>query len=122
LLEECRRLDGCATGQAKITAGYRLPARHVIHTVGPVWRNGDHHEADLLASCYRNAMALAESHGLTSLAFPAISTGVYGYPPAAAARIAVHTVRAHPAERITLVRFVCFDGPSLDRYRQLLDA
>lgn len=121
LLEECRTLGGCATGEAKITDGYRLPARHVIHTVGPVWHGGDQGEPELLASCYRNSLALAEEHGLESVAFPAISTGVYGYPAAAAAEIAVATVRAHPARSVKLVRFVCFDAGTREIYARLLD-
>ena len=94
LLEECRGLDGCGTGEAKITGGHRLPARHVIHTVGPVWHGGDHGEPVLLAACYRNSLRLAAEHGLRTVAFPAISTGVYGYPPEAAARVAQAEVRA----------------------------
>lgn len=97
LLEECRGLGGCATGEAKATGGHRLPARWVIHTVGPVWQGGDTHEADLLAACYRNALALAVDLGARSLAFPAISTGVYGYPAGPAARVAVGTLRAELA-------------------------
>ncbi len=93
LLEECRALGGCPTGAAKATAGHRLPARWVIHTVGPVWQGGDNHEPDLLAACYRNALALAVGLGARSVAFPAISTGVYGYPPEQAARVAVSTLR-----------------------------
>ena len=93
LLEECRALNGCPTGQAKATKGYRLPARHVIHTVGPVWRGGGAGEADLLASCYRTSLALARNLAVHSIAFPAISTGVYGYPLMAAAEVAVTTVR-----------------------------
>jgi O-acetyl-ADP-ribose deacetylase (regulator of RNase III) len=89
LLDECRTLGGCETGQAKITAGYQLNARHVIHAVGPVWQGGDHNEADLLATCYRNSILLAEQHRLKSLAFPAISCGIYGYPIGQAADIAV---------------------------------
>src|SRR6202140_3450785 len=92
LLAECRKLGGCATGSAKITRGYRLPARHVIHAVGPVWRGGASDEDDLLASCYRTALALAGAHGLASIAFPAISTGVYRFPADRAARIAVGSV------------------------------
>lgn len=110
LLACCRQLGGCPTGQAKLTPGFRLPARHVIHTVGPVWRGGGHGEADLLASCYRHCFRLAEEHGIRAIAFPAISCGVYGYPPAAAARIAVAESRAALAanprlERVLLVAF-----------------
>src|SRR5437868_2217956 len=94
LLAECRTLGGCETGSAKITRGYRLKAKHVIHAVGPVWNGGGHDEEDLLASCYRIALALAADHRLVSIAFPAISTGVYGFPPDRAARIAVGTVAA----------------------------
>ena len=97
LLAECRQLGGCATGDAKITGGYRLPARYVIHAVGPVWRGGDHDEPALLASCYRRALQLAQERALASIAFPAISTGVYGFPQEAAARIAVHECRAYLA-------------------------
>ncbi len=97
LLAECRGLGGCATGQARVTKGYRLPAEHVIHTVGPVWRGGGAGEADLLAGCYRNALLLAKQLRAQSIAFPAISTGVYGYPPDAAAKIAVTTVKAELA-------------------------
>lgn len=89
LQEECRTLGGCATGEARITAGYALPARHVIHTVGPVWRGGRHGEAEILASCYRNALTLAVDYRLRTVAFPAISCGIFGYPPEEAARIAV---------------------------------
>src|SRR5213595_3297489 len=89
LLEECRKLGGCATGQAKITQGYRLPAKWVIHTVGPVWRDGSHGEDELLASCYRNCFAFAEKNGIRTIAFPSISTGAYSFPMARAANIAV---------------------------------
>lgn len=114
LLEECRGLGGCPTGQAKITAGYRLRARHVIHTVGPVWRGGDQGEAGLLAACYRNSIALAAQHNLKSIAFPAISCGVYGYPLEQAAGIALSTVGAclKGEASIERVRMVCF-GPEL---------
>ena len=94
LLAECRTLGGCATGQAKITKGYRLPAKWVIHTVGPVWRDGQHGEDDLLASCYRSCFALAEQHGIRTIAFPSISTGAYGFPMERAARIAVRETKA----------------------------
>ncbi len=124
LLAECRTLGGCATGDVRATAGYRLPARWVIHAVGPVWRGGDQGEAELLASCYRRALTVADELGATSIAFPAISTGIYGYPQDDAARIAVATVRAFAAERpdsvIELVRFVAFDAATLARYRELL--
>lgn len=124
LLAECRTLGGCPTGNARITRGYRLAARHVIHTVGPVWRGGGEGEPRLLASCYRESLALAAQHGLTTLAFPAISCGVYGYPIDAAAAIAARECRAflasEPAfERIT---FALFDAPALAVYRLLLDA
>jgi O-acetyl-ADP-ribose deacetylase (regulator of RNase III) len=119
LLEHCRTLGGCATGQAKATPGFRLPARHVIHTVGPVWRGGDHGEAELLASSYRESLARADELGATSVAFPAISTGVYGYPVEPAARIAVETVRRTPTN-VRLVRFVCFNEPARLAYEAAL--
>ena len=115
LLVECRKLGGCATGQAKITKGYRLPAKRIIHTVGPVWRDGRHGEDDLLASCYRSCFALVEQHGLRTIAFPSISTGAYGFPMDRAARIAVRETKAF-LERNTLVervRLVCFGKPAL---------
>lgn len=110
LLEECRGLGGCATGDAKITGGHRLAARWIIHTVGPVWRDGAHREDELLASCYRRSLALTAARGLRSVAFPAISTGAYGFPPDRAARIAVREVRSFLAahalpERVLLVCF-----------------
>src|SRR6185436_2351255 len=118
LLAECRTLGGCPTGQAKITRGYRLPAKHVIHTVGPVWNGGRHQEPELLASCYRTSLALAHEHGLKTIAFPAISCGVYGYPLDKAVTIAVRTTSdflgAHPA--IEKVTFACFDAPMLGLY------
>ncbi|WP_027897363.1 O-acetyl-ADP-ribose deacetylase [Zestomonas thermotolerans] len=121
LLEECRRLGGCPTGEACITAGYRLPARHVIHTVGPVWRGGRHGEAELLAACYRNSLQLAARHGLHSLAFPCISTGIYGYPVEEAAQIAVTTVReALHGSALREVLFCCFSATDLAIYRRLL--
>jgi len=110
LLAECRKLGGCPTGQAKITKGYRLPAQWVIHTVGPVWRGGDHGEDELLASCYRGSLALAAQHGLRSLAFPSISTGAYGFPLERAARIAVRETKAFLEKNRALdkVLLVCF--------------
>ena len=110
LLAECRTLGGCATGQAKITRGYRLPARHVIHAVGPVWHGGSASEDDLLASCYRVSLQLARMHGLGSIAFPSISTGVYGFPAERAAKIAVSTLVAEAAARRGVGRavFCCF--------------
>lgn len=122
LLAECRSLGGCPTGEARLTGGYRLPARHVIHTVGPVWQGGRAGEAELLAACYRNALQLADRHGLMSLAFPAISTGIYGYPQDAAARIAVDTVTAWQAAAPTPgeVIFCCFGPADLRIYAALL--
>ena len=124
LLRECEQLGGCSTGDAKMTSGYRLRARHVIHAVGPVWRGGDHGEPELLASCYRRALELAGAHGLATIAFPSISTGVYGYPIREAASIAVRTVTSsledHPT--ITDVTFCCFSEKDGAVYREALDA
>jgi len=124
LLAECRLLGGCATGDAKLTRGHRLPARFVIHTVGPVWHGGGHGEPGLLASCYRRCIEVAAAHGVRSLAFPGISTGIYGYPVDQAARIALETVRAagaaHP--EIEEVTFCCFSASDLAVYRGLLGA
>ena len=102
LLNECRALNGCATGQVKITGAYRLPAKYIIHTVGPVWHDGDQSEADLLASCYRNSLQLADDHQLQSIAFPAISCGVYGYPAEQAAEIAVNEIKRFMTQQTTL--------------------
>jgi O-acetyl-ADP-ribose deacetylase (regulator of RNase III) len=112
LLAECRTLGGCKTGDAKITSGYRLKARHVIHTVGPVWRGGAHGEPDLLRNCYRRSLALADRHGLKTIAFPAISCGVYGYPVGAATEIAMEETRAVLTAGISVERvtFVAFDA------------
>ena len=117
LLHECRSLHGCKTGDAKITKGYRLPAKHVIHTVGPVWNGGSKGEAELLASCYRHSLEIAVQHSLKSIAFPAISTGIYGYPIVEATAIAVRTardfVKKHPLE----VTFCCFSAKDLEIYQ-----
>ena len=121
LVHECRLLGGCRTGEAKITKGYRLPARHVIHTVGPVWRGGKANEPQLLASCYRTSLGLAQAHGLGSIAFPAISTGVYAYPLEAATRVAVETVSTELASMPELkVTFCCFGAEATKTYRSVL--
>jgi O-acetyl-ADP-ribose deacetylase (regulator of RNase III) len=120
LLAACRRVGGCPTGEARLTQGYELPARHVIHTVGPVWRGGGHGEAELLAACYRSSLALAERHALASIAFPAISTGAYGFPRSAAAEVAVSSVRAHSATHLQRVLFVCFDADARSAYERVL--
>jgi len=122
LLEECRKLKGCATGEAKITQGHNLPARHVIHTVGPVWKGGKAGEDELLASCYGNSFRFAREHKLRSIAFPAISTGVYGFPKNRAAVIAVREAQTALAEDKTLERvfFVCFDAETRRAYEEAL--
>jgi len=119
LLEECRLLGGCKTGFAKVTKAYRLPAKYVIHTVGPVWRGGTKNEDELLASCYRNSLELAMGLELRSIALPAISTGIYGFPKGRAAKIAVREVRGY-AERLEKILFVCFDEETAGIYRDLL--
>ncbi|HEY4039963.1 MAG TPA: O-acetyl-ADP-ribose deacetylase [Burkholderiaceae bacterium] len=122
LLAECRLLGGCKTGDARITRGYRLPARHVIHAVGPVWRGGGRGEPELLASCYRRSMELAAANGILTLAFPSISTGVYGYPIEPASAVAVDTVRACARELAAIreVVFCCFSAGDLAVYRAVL--
>ena len=119
LLEHCRILGGCPTGQAKVTPGFRLVARWVIHTVGPIWHGGDRGESELLTSCYRESLARADEVGARSVAFAAISTGVYGYPMAPATQIAVNTVRSTPTT-VELVRFVCFNDEALSAYEAAL--
>jgi O-acetyl-ADP-ribose deacetylase len=119
LLAECRALGGCETGDAKATAGHDLAARWVIHTVGPVWRGGDRGEADLLRSCYVRSLAVADEIGATSIAFPAISTGVYGYPRDEAAAIAVDALRS-TGSRVERALLVAFDGATADLYRDRL--
>ena len=122
LLEECRGLGGCPTGEARLTRGYNLKARYVIHTVGPIYRDGLHREPELLASCYRESLKLAAEKGLKSVAFPSISTGAYGYPIRDAAKVALETVmeflRGHP--EIKLVRFVLFGRPAYEAYEAML--
>jgi O-acetyl-ADP-ribose deacetylase (regulator of RNase III) len=125
LLTECRALGGCATGSAKITRGYRLAAEHVIHAVGPVWTGGGENEDELLTSCYRTALALVVAHGLSSIAFPAISTGIFGFPADRAARIAVGTVVTDipaVARGITRVVFCCFSPESAAHHRDAFAA
>jgi O-acetyl-ADP-ribose deacetylase len=120
LLEECRKLRGCPTGEARITGGYRLPAKHVIHTVGPIWSGGRQREPELLAACYANSLRLALENGVTTIAFPSISTGAYGFPIDQAAPIAVATVRnfvVHPGFEVT---FCCFSREDLAVYKRLL--
>jgi len=120
LLEECRTLGGCDTGDAKATGGYDLPARWVIHTVGPVWRGGSQGEAELLASCYRRSLEVADELGARSVAFPAISTGAYGFPRTEAAAIAVETLAGHPA-RVERRILVAFDRETADLYHRHLE-
>jgi O-acetyl-ADP-ribose deacetylase (regulator of RNase III) len=119
LLAACRDLGGCRTGDAKTTPGFRLTAWWVIHTVGPVWRDGEHGEPELLASCYRRSLEEADRVGARSVAFPAISTGIYGYPTGPAARVAVDTVCGATTD-VELVRFVCFNSPTEAAYRAVL--
>jgi O-acetyl-ADP-ribose deacetylase (regulator of RNase III) len=121
LKEHCRNLGGCATGAAKITPGFKLPARWVIHTVGPVWRGGTHNEAVLLASCYRNSFELALEHGLYSIAFPSIGTGAYGYPKEEAARIALSLMRQYEGELEDIVA-CCFSVDDAALYAEILRA
>ena len=124
LLAECRKIGGCPTGEARLTKGYKLPAKFVIHTVGPVWQGGSAGEADLLAACYRNSFDLAESNRLTSIAFPAISTGVYGYPLDQAAEIALGQALAHAesgALALERIAFACFDEVATMTYRRIYE-
>ena len=122
LLAECRTLNGCATGQAKITKGYRLPAKYVIHTPGPVWHGGSHGEPELLASCYRSCLSLAREHGCKTVDFPSISTGVYHFPLEKAAEIAISTIAEflETAPELQQVRMVCFDARTKAHYDQAL--
>ncbi len=125
LLEECRTLNGCPTGEAKITKGYDLPCDHVIHTVGPVWRGGENGEKELLASCYRNSLKLAVDNGIRTIAFPSISTGVYGYPVDKAAKTAVEAVKGFLDEnpdRIDVVEWVLFDDRTYNVYMHEIES
>ena len=124
LVAECRMLNGCKTGDAKLTKGYRLPARFVIHTVGPVWQDGRHGEPELLASCYRRSLEIAAEKKLATIAFPSISTGIYGFPIELAAPIAIRTVRefTRPAGAIGEVTFCCFSAADLAEYERALGA
>lgn len=123
LLEECRRLNGCETGQAKITKGYELPAKYVIHTVGPIWHGGEHNEDHLLASCYRNSLNLAVENRIKTIAFPSISTGAYRFPVERAAKIAVSGIAGFLKEHsgIDTVIIVCFDKKTMEAYEKALD-
>jgi O-acetyl-ADP-ribose deacetylase (regulator of RNase III) len=124
LLEECKTLNGCDTGQAKITQGYNLPAKYIIHTVGPVWKGGDHKEAELLQSCYEESLGLAIKHQIQTIAFPCISTGIYGYPKQRAAEIAVSSCKnflQRTGANIEVI-FCCFGNDDVEIYRQLLNA
>ncbi|PSJ37632.1 O-acetyl-ADP-ribose deacetylase [Allosphingosinicella deserti] len=124
LLAECRTLGGCPAGEAKITRGYRLPAAHVIHTVGPVWHGGGKNEPETLARCYRNSLALARRHSLRTIAFPAISTGIYGYPVEAAAKVAAETVAAEIAatpDAFDEILFVCFSPAATEIFQRSVD-
>ncbi len=118
LLEECRTLEGCATGEAKITKGYNLPAKFVVHTVGPVWHGGNHNEEKLLANCYRNSLFLAEENNIKTIAFPAISCGIYGFPLEMAVKIAVSEAKSFlvHASVLETINFICFDKKTYDIY------
>lgn len=120
LAEACAAIGHCPRGEARVTPGFALPARWVVHAVGPIWQGGDRHEADLLASCYREAVAVADAAGAATIAFPAISTGIYGYPPDEAAAIAVATLRPLEPANLREAVLVAFDEASLERYTRLL--
>ena len=123
LLEECKKLNGCATGEAKITRGYRLPAKYVIHTVGPIWRGGNNEEDEYLAMCYENCFRLAEKYNIKTIAFPAISTGAYGFPLERATKIAITQTKKFLENNTSIekVIFVCFDERTYECYKKILD-
>ena len=121
LLHECRLLHGCQTGDAKITQGYRLPARYVIHTIGPIWQGGTNGEKELLVSCYRRSIEVAQANNIATLAFPSISTGIYGYPVERAAEVAVSTVASAATDGIEEIIFCCFSEGDLEIYRHLIE-
>ena len=123
LLKECQKLNGCLTGEAKITSGYNLPAKFIIHTVGPVWNGGNYNEEELLANCYRNSLWIAENTKLKTIGFPNISTGVYNFPKSLAARIAITNVRdfLKHSKQIKEVIFVCYDEENYNIYKKILD-
>lgn len=120
LVHECRLLGGCKTGQAKITGAYRLKAKHIIHTVGPVWRGGNHGEPELLAACYRNSLVLAEEAGCSTIAFPAISTGIYGYPVEQAASVAIRVCSGFAGQHLQVMTFCCYSMQDLVIYERAL--
>lgn len=121
LLEECKTLGGCRTGEAKITSAYNLPSKYVIHTVGPIWRDGEHNERALLESCYNNSLALAMQFGCKSVAFPLISGGVYGYPKSQAFKVAVDTIKKHPAVNKMAIYIVLFDADAMHAGSAVID-
>jgi O-acetyl-ADP-ribose deacetylase len=122
LLEECIKIGGCPVGEARLTSGYRLPSLHIIHTVGPIWKDGSKGEAELLASCYRNCLKIANENAFETIAFPAISTGAYGFPKILAAQIAIREIRSHDANSVypKFVYIVCFDEETYQIYDQIL--
>jgi len=123
LLEECKKLNGCETGEAKITKGYRLPAKYVIHTVGPVWNGGNYHERELLANCYKNSLKLGQQYGIKTIAFPSISTGAYRFPIELASKIALNEIYQFLKNNTSIekVKIVCFDNQTYETYQRNLE-